>query len=225
MFRGLIQWWQSRTVSAAPVAGWTSSAGKGSTTSAGPFSQWTLNVIVPLQVPGDGGVQEPEWLTVSQCCSWWWVGESRGVSSEVHDHLHCFDRVKLQVVKTAPDSQILNLLSVSRLVTVLDEADQCGVVCKLQELDRGVFRCAVIRVQGEEQWGEHTALWSSGADRAGAGWEFSQPHYLLLVCQEAGDPLIDGGGNGELCQFILKGVRIGMMVLKAELKSTNRILT
>ncbi len=74
------------------------------------------------------------------------MGESRGVSPEVHDHLHSFERVKLQVVKTAPDSQLLNLLSVSRLVTVLDEADQCGVVCKLQELDRGVFRCAVVRV-------------------------------------------------------------------------------
>ncbi len=42
---------------------------------------------------------------------------------------------------------------------------------------------------------------------------FPQPHYLLPVCQEACDPLIDGSGDGEL------------MVLKAELKSTNRILT
>ncbi len=77
--------------------------------------------------------------------------------------------VKLQVVKTTPDSQLFNLLSVSRLVTILDEADQCVVVCKLQELDRGVFRCAVIRVQEEEQWGENTALRSSSADRTGAG--------------------------------------------------------
>ncbi len=92
------------------------------------------------------------------------------------------------------------------LVTVLNEADQCGVISKLQELDEGVFRCAVIRIQKEEQWGENTALRSSSADRSGAGWEFSQPHYLLPVCQEAGDPLTDGGGNRELCQFILKGV-------------------
>ncbi len=92
-----------------------------------------------------------------------------GGSPEVHDHLHCFECVQLQVVKTAPDSQLLNLLSVSRLVTVLDEADQCGVICKLQELDGGVFRCAVIRVQGEEQWGENTALRSSSADHMGAG--------------------------------------------------------
>ncbi len=83
------------------------------------------------------------------------MGESRGVSPEVHDQLHGFERVKLQVVKTAPDNQLLNLLSVGRLTTVLNEADQCGVVCKLQELDRGVFRCAVIHVEGEEQWGEN----------------------------------------------------------------------
>ncbi len=84
-------------------------------------------------------------------------------SPEVHDHLHSFERVKLQ------DSQLLNLLSVIRLVTVLNEADPCGVICKLQELDGGVFRCAVVGVQGEEQWGENTALRSTSADRMGAG--------------------------------------------------------
>ncbi len=92
------------------------------------------------------------------------------VSPEVHDHVHYFECVQLQVNKSAPDSQLLNLLSVCRLVTVLDETDQCGVVCKLQELDREVFGCAVVRVQREEQWGENTALiMSSSADRTGAG--------------------------------------------------------
>ncbi len=97
------------------------------------------------------------------------MGESWEVSPEVHDHLHSFERVKLQVVKTAPDSQLLNLLSVSRLVTVLDEADDCGVICKLQELDRVVSRGAVVGVEGEEQWGENTTLRSSSADGAGVG--------------------------------------------------------
>ncbi len=96
-------------------------------------------------------------------------GGSRGVSSEVHDHLHCFERVKLQVVKTAPDSQLLDLLSVGRLVTVLNEADQCGVVCELQELDREVFRYAVVRVEREQQWGENATLRGSSAGGAGAG--------------------------------------------------------
>ncbi len=79
------------------------------------------------------------------------MGESRGVSPEVHDHLHCFEHVELQVVKSAPDSQLLNLQCVSRLVTALNEANTCGVICKLQELDRGVFRCAVVRVLGVER--------------------------------------------------------------------------
>ncbi len=104
------------------------------------------------------------------------MGESRVFFPEVHDHLHSFEHVKLQVVKIAPDSQLLNLTSVSRLVTVLDEADQYGVIYKPQELDRGVFRYAVIGVEGEEQWGENTALRSSSADRTGAGCVFSQPH-------------------------------------------------
>ncbi len=128
-------------------------------------------VSVSLQILGDGGAQVYEWLHWSHSAvhdgEW---GECRGVSPEVHNHLHSFERVKLQFVKTAPDSQLLNLLSVSRLVTILDESDQCGVVCKLQELDRGVFGCAVVGVQGEEQWGENTALRSSSADRTGPRW-------------------------------------------------------
>ncbi len=62
-----------------------------------------------------------------------------GGSPEVHDHLHGFESVNLQVVKTAPDIQLINLLSVSRLVTILNEDDQSGVVCKRQELDGGVW--------------------------------------------------------------------------------------
>ncbi len=92
----------------------------------------------------------------------------RAVSPEVNDNLHCFERVQLQVVETAPDRKLLNLLSVSRLIAVLDEADQCGVVCKLQELDRGISRSALIGVQGEEQWGGNTTLRSSSADRTSA---------------------------------------------------------
>ncbi len=79
--RGWIQWWRSRTVSAAPVAGWTSSAGEGSITSAGPFSQWT-QCDCPTSSPKRWwctGI----WMTPlqSQCCSWWWVGgEQRSFS-------------------------------------------------------------------------------------------------------------------------------------------------
>ncbi len=145
-----------------------------------------LNVIVPLQVReivlprnlNDSTAVTELFMMVS---GGWGGGGVGGGSPEVHDHLHSFERVKLQVVKTAPENQLFNLLSISRLVIILNEADQCGVVCKLQELDGGVFRCAVFRVQGEEQWGENSrgvgvwsslefsSLRSSRADRTGAG--------------------------------------------------------
>ncbi len=67
-------------------------------------------------------------------------GGVQGVCLEVHYHLHRFESVYL--------------LSVSRLVSILDEAD---VIRKLQELDRGVLWSVVIGVEGEEQWGENTA--------------------------------------------------------------------
>ncbi len=71
------------------------------------------------------------------CCS---------VFSVVHDG-EWGERGELRVVVTAPESQLLNLSSVSRLVSVLDETDDCGVICKLQEFDRGVFRGAIICVE------------------------------------------------------------------------------
>ncbi len=140
MCRGRIQWWQSRTVSAAPVAGWTSSAGEGCTTSAGPFSQWSL-CDCPTLDPGRWWCPGT-WMTPlqSQCCSWWWVRVSGGRAGGL--------LLKSTIISTVLSvlssrllrlhSQLLNLLSVSRLVTALDEADQCGVVCKLQELQWSV---------------------------------------------------------------------------------------
>ncbi len=113
----------------------------------------------------------------SQCYSWWWVGGGeRGVSPE--DHLHCFECVQLQV-KTAPDSQLLNLLSVSRLVTILNKADQCGVICKLQELVGGSSDVQLF-VYREKSSGERTQPWGA-------------PVLIVRVL--------------ESCQFILKGIR------------------
>ncbi len=75
------------------------------------------------------------------------------------------EHLKLKVVKTA----LASSLKPPQLVNVLDEADLCGVICKLLELDGGVFRCTVVGVEGEEQWGENKALRSSNADRTGVG--------------------------------------------------------
>ncbi len=80
-----------------------------------------------------------------------------------------------------PDSQLFNILSLGRLVTVLNEADDCGVICKLQEFNRGVFRCAVIGVQGEEQWGKNAALRSSTCWSYGY-WMCIFPASLVAAC-------------------------------------------
>ncbi len=109
-------------------------------------------------------------------------------SPEVHDYLHSLERVKLQVVKTALDSQLFNLLSLSRLITVLNEDDECGVVCKLQELDRGVLRCAVVPVEREEQWAENAALRSSSAESYGC-WMRIVPASIAAACVSGSRPV------------------------------------
>ncbi len=103
-------------------------------------------------------------------------GRAGGVSPEVHDHLHCFERVELQVVLTAPDNQLFNLLSVSRLVSIVDEAGDGSVISKFQELDRGVFCSAFVCIQGAEQWGENTSLSGTSADGESPACEFAQTH-------------------------------------------------
>ncbi len=96
------------------------------------------DVSVPLQVLRDGGSQEPEWLhcihRVVHDSEWGRAGGFLLKSTIISTVLSVLSS---RLFRTAPDSQLLNLLSVSRLVTVLDEADECGIVCKLQELTEG----------------------------------------------------------------------------------------
>ena len=66
------------------------------------------------------------------------MGQCGGVAPKVHCHLHSFERVQLEIVLTTPEGQLFHLLPVCRLVTVLDEADDRCVICKLQEFDRWV---------------------------------------------------------------------------------------
>ncbi len=65
-------------------------------------------------------------------------GECRGVSPEVHYHLYNFECFQLQVVATVPDSQLLNLLSVSRLVYILDETMTVVSSANLRSLTEGL---------------------------------------------------------------------------------------
>lgn len=80
----------------------------------------------------------------------------QGVPSEVHNYLHSFECVPLQVVVTAPDSQFFNLLSVNGLVSLVDEADDGSVIYKFQKLYRGVFCSALIFLYRERSSGVRT---------------------------------------------------------------------
>ncbi len=178
---------------------------------------------VPLQVLRDNGAQEPEWLHCSpQCCSWWWVGGEQGGSSWsplsspqfwVCWAPSCCDCTRQPAAQTPVCKQ-------SRLRPWWGQ--WLRITHKFQELDRGVFRCAVICVEGEKQWGENTSLRGASADGESPGCEFAQPHYCYLYVRNVtvtdSMSLTEGGGHRELWER-----RSGTMVWKAELKSTNKI--
>lgn len=78
-------------------------------------------------------------------------------------------------------------------------------------------RGTAVGVQGERQKGKDAAL------RVLMVWEsdlFSQFQVLLPVRQEVCDPPEGGAGHTELGELVLQQI----MVLKAEVKSTNGIL-
>lgn len=113
------------------------------------------------------------------------------------------------------DIGLVDLVRGGSLVTILDEADNGFVVCKLFELD--------IWVTGEQQKEEHT---SQGAPmlivhRQDLTFPFC-PHLLCPVSQEVGDQIIERGAQG-VRRVWRRG--LGMMVSNTKLRSKNRILT
>ncbi|XP_061643239.1 F-box only protein 3 isoform X7 [Phyllopteryx taeniolatus] len=97
---------------------------------------------------------------------------------EVHDHLHSVERVQLQVVSAAPQLQPLHFLSICRLVTVFDEADDSGVI-KLQEFDSRAdgehVAVQPLSLRGSARCGD-----SGGGLPAQEGDEMLPPAHLLL---------------------------------------------
>ena len=93
---GWTWWWQWRSAPSSSLAGWTSSAATGRTSSVVLF--WCS---APILGPG-----------------WWWCPGSRLGS---HTHLHCLYSIKLQVVLAAPGHQMVNLPPVGGLIPARDE--------------------------------------------------------------------------------------------------------
>ncbi len=64
---------------------------------------------------------------------------------------------------------MLYLLPVGSLIVVSDEANYCGVICKLDDGVGSMHRPAVMGVEGVEEWAQHTALWYAGVECDGGG--------------------------------------------------------
>ena len=78
---------------------------------------------------------------------------------EVHDELFGLLCVEQQVVDVTSFGQTIPLLSVVGLIAVFEEADNRGIICKLNDA------VGIIAVMGEEEVEEgnnHTALWYTG---------------------------------------------------------------
>ncbi len=114
----------------------------------------------------------------------------------------------LQVVLTAPGHQMVNLPPVGDY-----RSNESGVICKLQELDRPMTRCAAVCIQYR---GKAVALGGSQACKSKTCF----PSFTCCLLSDRKSVICQAHSTGRACP-----VTVGMIVLKAELKSTNRILT
>ncbi|CAB1417436.1 unnamed protein product [Pleuronectes platessa] len=89
------------------------------------------------------------------------------VPSEVHNHLHCFQSIELQVVQITPGHQMVNLPPVGGLIPTREEPNEGGVISELKEFDGQVPGGAAVGIQGEEKRGKNTALRGTGQKLTG----------------------------------------------------------
>lgn len=90
---------------------------------------------------------DPRNETVSTIDTGWGIGRYRGASPEVLYYLHCLERVQLQMVLTAPVDQLFHVMSVSRLIAVLDQTSDCVLRILLEFVGEHNF-CLQIHFEG-----------------------------------------------------------------------------
>ncbi len=175
MNTGQSQWTQSRTVPTASVAGWTSLAGGGNTASAGPFSQlesmWlshfrSWEIVVPRNLNVSTAA-----TVLSMMVSGARAGGFHLKSTIISTVLRVFSSRLLRLHQTASCST-----SCLYADSVFDEADDCSVIHKLQELDRRILWSAVSSAVGRERNPEGRQCW---------WWEFWMwvcPASLAAAC-------------------------------------------
>ncbi len=182
-------------------------------------------IVVPASDPKKLWAQESKWLKLQlQCCSWWWAGGEQGgffLKSTIISTVLSVLSSRLRLHQTA--SSLTSCLQADsspswmRPISVVSSAN-------FRKLDRGVFRCAgPLGYVGEEQWGENAALRSSSADCTVLDENVPS---LTSCCLSVRKLLVHWQMEVgmESCVSLFWRVS-GMIVLKADLKFTNRILT
>jgi len=114
---------------------------------------------------------------------------------------------------------MVSLPPVGGLVTIRDKSNESGVVRELQELDGLMTGDAAVGVQGEEQRRKNTALGGTSAES-----EMCFPSSICCFLSDRKSVIHLQVESGTLSWESFSSSRAGMIVLKAELKSTNRIL-
>ena len=112
---------------------------------------------------------------------------------------------------------MVNLPPVSRLVPSRDESDEVGVTRKLQELDGHEVQLFVYREENRGERPQPLVLMVRGSETCFPSFT----HCLLSDRKSVIHLQIE---SGKLSCEILSWSRAGIMVLNAELKSTNMIV-
>ncbi len=145
-------------------------------------------------------------------------------SPEVNNNLLHLLHIPREIVVTAPHSQAAHLAPVVCLISVADETHHSRVIRKFNEEVGVVWRCAVMGQQSEEEGAQHTSL--------GGGAVFSVMVLDVLLPTRTAWGLLVRKSNSQLHSDVLSPSWTnlwmscwGMIVLNAELKSMNSILT
>ncbi len=144
-------------------------------------------------------------------------------SPEVNNNLLRLLHIQREIVVPAPPGQAAHLAPVVCLISVANETHHSRVIRKLNEKVRVVWRCAVVGQQSEEEGAQHTSLGGPCVQCDGAGCFNADRTAWGLPVRKSNSQL-----HREVLSPSWTNLWVscwGMIVLNAELKSMNSILT
>ena len=141
----------------------------------------------------------------------------------VHDQLICLAHIAGEVVVLAPHWQYTDLLPISHLIVVGDQAYHGCVVSKLNDGVGVVFGHSVVGEQGIQERSKYTPLRGPSVKNQHGRLVVAYSYHLGTARREVQDPVAERGVKSQSLSLVMSFV--GTMVLNAELYSMNSILT